>query len=175
MKRNLMIVAALVVVVFAAGAYAQSKPKAPAPGMSMQGQTGSGAMGGMMGGMGNATMGTMMAEDKAMMARRQRMMSAESANDAALDRLVGQMNTATGARKTEAMAAAITQLVARDKEAGHRMMSMEPEMMRHMMGHMMSGMTAGMTSCPMIQETNSAASAEAGTPDHAAHHPTAGK
>jgi len=168
MKRNGLVIGALVAAMIAVAAYAQDKPASPSRTPTMQGHMAAGAMGGM----GGGTMGSMMAEDKAMMAERQRMTDVMDANDATLNRLVAQMNAATGTQKTDAMAAVIAELVAQEKQARHQMMSMEPEMMRHMMAHMKSGTMAGMEQsmkmCPMMQSGDTAKGEDE---DHAKHHP----
>ncbi len=172
MKRNGLVIGALVAAMIAVAAYAQDKPAAPSPTPTMQGHMAAGAMGGMAGG----TMGSMMAEDKAMMAERQRMTDVMDANDATLNRLVAQMNAADGTEKIDAIAAVIAELVAQEKRARHQMMSMGPEMMQHMMAHMksgtMSGMEKSMAMCPMMQGAGASKADEpkADGSDHAKHH-----
>jgi hypothetical protein len=168
MKPNTIFVAALVASAIAITAYAQEKPATPPPGMPMHEQKGATMMGDTKGDM----MGSMMAADKTMMAKRQKMMSEMDATGARLEGLVAQMNSAEGARKMDVMASAITELVAQQTRMRHDMMSMSPEMMKHMMAHMksgtMDGMQKSMSMCPMMQDADAA---KGGEQDHADHHP----
>ena len=167
MKRSSILIAVLVAGVVAIGAYAQDKPASPA-GTTMHEHEASGAMAGMKG----SAMGSMMAEDKAMMTERQKMMAEMDAADARLADLVARMKTAEGPPKIDAMASVIGELVAQRKQMRGGMMSMGPEMMKHMMAHMKSGTVAGMEKsmamCPMMQGSDSP---KAGESDHAGHHP----
>lgn len=96
----------------------------------------------------------MMAECQTMMARKQAMEAEHLAQDAALDRLVAEMNAARSSRKRDAleqpMAAVLTELVAQRKASHAMMMKMQPEMMAHMMRHMSAHGTMGMMDCPMM-------------------------
>lgn len=96
----------------------------------------------------------MMAECQAMMARKQAMEDERQAQDAALDKLVAEMNAARSSRKRDAleepMAAVLTELVAQRRASHTMMMKMQPEMMAHMMRHMSAHGTMGMMDCPMM-------------------------
>ncbi len=73
--------------------------------------------------------------DSAMMMNHERMMQQVQAADARMDRLVGEMNRATGQKKVEAMAAVINELVAQRKQMrSHMMQMMERMHSEHMMG-----------------------------------------
>ena len=88
-------------------------------------------------------------ECQAMMAKKQEMQDKAKAMDVALDKLVAEMNTAHGSKKT--MVAVINELVAQRKAFHSMMMEMQPAMMKHMMHHMdMKGMKGGME-CPMMK------------------------
>jgi hypothetical protein len=60
--------------------------------------------------------------DSAMMMNHERMMQQVQAADARMDRLVGEMNRATGQKKVDAMAAVINELVAQRKQMRSHMM-----------------------------------------------------
>jgi len=81
----------------------------------------------------------------AMMAERQQMMATMHAMDQKLKDLVAQMDAATGAKKADAIAAVVKELVAERTNMSGRMMMMQDGMMQHMMQHMMS-MQGGMMS-----------------------------
>jgi uncharacterized coiled-coil protein SlyX len=73
--------------------------------------------------------------DSAMMMNHERMMQQVQAADARMDRLVGEMNRATGQKKVDAMAAVINELVAQRKQMRSHMMQMMQRMhSEHMMG-----------------------------------------
>ncbi len=171
MLRNTILTVALAATLAAIGAYAQGPPAAPSPHASAQAQQHSATMGGMKDGM----MGTGMSGGQASTAPRQKMMEAMNKEDAGLTRLVGEMNSAAGARKTEAMARVITELVNEQRRCHQAMMSMEPEM-GHRMTSMASGKAPGMDesarTCPMGRSagTSKPGAAKAQKPDHAAHH-----
>src|SRR5215204_5561237 len=74
--------------------------------------------------------------DSAMMMNHEKMMQQVQAADARMDRLVGEMNHATGQKKVEAMAAVINELVAQRMQMRSHMMQM---MERMHSGHMMGG------------------------------------
>lgn len=109
------------------------------------------------------------AMDESMMAHHKEMAAKMEAMDARLDALVQKMNSATGSRKTDAVAAVINELVAQRKQMRDQMMAMQPEMMQHMAAHMRLGMMKGMedcmSKCPMMKGT---APAKDG---HSEHHP----
>ncbi len=86
--------------------------------------------------------GEMHTRCKAMMQKRQQMMSKCKAMDAKLDKLAAAMNTATGQKKIEAMAALLNELVQQRKVMHEMMMKMHG---RHMHRGMMSGMMGGMS------------------------------
>lgn len=70
-----------------------------------------------------------------MMMNHENMMQQVQAADARMDKLVGEMNRATGQKKVEAMAAVINELVAQRKQMRSHMMQMMPRMhSEHMMG-----------------------------------------
>jgi hypothetical protein len=61
------------------------------------------------------------------------MMAAMHAMDQTLDELVAKMDAATGADKTDAIAAVVKELVAQRRQISDRMMTMQGRMMQHMM------------------------------------------
>lgn len=170
MQTNRVLIAALMTSVIAVGAYAQDRPAKTAPSVPMHGQKSSD----MMGGMKDGKMEDMMAEDRTMMAKRQKMMSEIDAADAKLDDLMAAMSAARGDDRIDAMAKVITELVAHQRLMRHEMMSMGPEMMSHMKAHMKAGTVPGMENsmarCPMMQSSNASKEAES---DHEQHHPGA--
>jgi hypothetical protein len=95
--------------------------------------------------------------EEPMMAHHKEMMARMEAMDARLDELVKKMNTTTGSKKTDAVAAVVNELVAQRKQMREQMMAMRPEMMKHMMAHMRMGMMKcmeeSMTKCPMMKTT----------------------
>lgn len=94
----------------------------------------------------------MTAECQAMMARKQQMQDKVQANDAALDKLVAEMNAAKGSTEKErTMAAVLNELVAQRKTSHAMMMTMQPEMMAHMMRHREMHATKGAMECPMMK------------------------
>ncbi len=93
--------------------------------------------------------------EESMMAHHKEMMARMEAMDARLDELVKTMNTTTGSKKTDAVAAVVNELVVQRKQMREHMMAMQPEMMKHMMAHMEAGMVKGMeestAKCPMMK------------------------
>jgi hypothetical protein len=94
----------------------------------------------------------MMDECKAMMAEHQKMMAELNEADQQLDGLVAKMNSASGAQKTDAVAAVVTEMVSQRKSMRDRMMGMQHKMMMHMGGHMQQGGKGSMAMCPMMRE-----------------------
>jgi hypothetical protein len=93
----------------------------------------------------------MAAKDQAMMADREKMMSAMKAADQRLDELVAKMNTASGMEKMTATAAVVTEMVTQRRTIRDGMMKMQDGMMSHMMEHMQAG-PASMVGCPMMKQ-----------------------
>jgi hypothetical protein len=94
--------------------------------------------------------GDMSAKCQAMMADHQKMMSDMKAADQRLDGLVAKMNAATGQAKTDATAAAVTEIVAQRKSMHDMMMKMMHGGMTHTMEHMQAG-AQSMAMCPMMK------------------------
>jgi hypothetical protein len=92
----------------------------------------------------------MEAKCQAMMADREKMMSAMKAADQRLDDLVARMNTASGMEKTAATASVVTEMVAQRRTMREGMMKMQEGMMSHMTEHMQAGKGA-MGMCPMMK------------------------
>lgn len=92
----------------------------------------------------------MAAKDHAMMAEREKMMAEMKAADQRLDGLVAKMNTASGAEKTTATAAVVTEMVAQRRTMGDGMLKRQEGMMAHMMEHMQEGKDS-MAMCPMMK------------------------
>ncbi len=100
-------------------------------------------------------------ECQAMMAKKQEMQAKAQAMDAALDKLVADMNAAQGSDAREkAMAAVVTELVAQRKASHSMTMEMQPAMMAHMMHHMEMHGTKGAMECPMMQMMKTGKAAE---------------
>ena len=94
----------------------------------------------------------MKAECQARMARKQQMQDKVRANDVALDKLVAEMNAATGSTEKErSMAAVLNELVAQRKSTHSMMMEMQPEMTAHMGRHMGMHGAKGTMECPMMK------------------------
>jgi hypothetical protein len=97
----------------------------------------------------------MKTECQAMMAKKQEMQDKLQAMDAALDKLVAEMNAAKESNKPDSMekpmAAVINELVAQRKASRAMMMEMQPAMMAHMMHHMHMQGTKGAMECPMMK------------------------
>lgn len=88
---------------------------------------------------------------QAMMAGHEKMMAEMKAADQGLDGLVATMNTASGAEKTTATAAVVTEMVAQRRTMRDGMMKMQEGMMGHMMEHMQEGKDS-MAMCPMMKQ-----------------------
>lgn len=93
----------------------------------------------------------MKAECQAMMAKKQEMHDQMKAKDAALDKLVAEMNAAKGDAMAKSMAAVINELVAQRKASHSMMMDMQPAMMGHMMQHGDMQGSKGAMECPMMK------------------------
>ena len=94
----------------------------------------------------------MEAKCHAMMAEREKMMTAMKAADQRLDDLVAKMNTAAGMEKMAATANVVTEMVTQRRTMRDGMMKMHEGMMSHMMEHMQAG-TGSMAMCPMMKQT----------------------
>ena len=96
----------------------------------------------------------MKAECQAMMAKKEAMQAKHREMDAALDKLVAEMNAVKGSKEVDAMekpmAAVINELVAQRKALGSMMMEMQPAMMAHMMRHGETPGAKGAMGCPMM-------------------------
>ena len=93
----------------------------------------------------------MEAKCQAMMAEREKMMTAMKAADQRLDDLVAKMHTAAGMEKMAATANVVTEMVTERRTMRDGMMKMQEGMMSHMMEHMQAG-TASMAMCPMMKQ-----------------------
>ncbi|MDO8678626.1 MAG: hypothetical protein Q7R30_08705 [Acidobacteriota bacterium] len=93
----------------------------------------------------------MAAKDHAMMAEREKMMTAMKAADQRLDALVAAMNTASGMAQTAATATVVTEMVAQSRTMRESMMKTQQSMMPHMMEHMQEGKDS-MAMCPMMKQ-----------------------
>ena len=91
------------------------------------------------------------AKCQAMMAEREKMMTAMKAADQRLDDLVATMNTAAGMEKMAATANVVTEMVTERRTMRDGMMKMQEDMMSHMMEHMQAG-TGSMAMCPMMKQ-----------------------
>ena len=94
----------------------------------------------------------MEAKCQAMMAEREKMMTAMKAADQRLDDLVAKMHTAAGMEKMAATANVVTEMVTQRRTMRDGMMKMQEGMMSHMMEHMQAG-TGSMAMCPMMKQT----------------------
>ena len=94
----------------------------------------------------------MEAKCQAMMAEREKMMTAMKAADQRLDDLVATINTAAGMEKMAATANVVTEMVTERRTMRDGMMKMQEGMMSHMMEHMQAG-TGSMAMCPMMKQT----------------------
>lgn len=98
----------------------------------------------------------MKTECEAMMAKKKQMHDRLKANDAALDKLVAEMNAAKSSKERDAMekpmAAVLNELVAQSKASHSMMMEMQPKMMTHMMRHSEMDATKGAMECPMMKK-----------------------
>ena len=93
----------------------------------------------------------MEAKCQAMMAEREKMMTAMKAADQRLDDLVAKMNTAAGMEKMAATATVVTEMVTQHRMMRDGMMKMQQGMMGHMMEHMQAGPDS-MAMCPMMKQ-----------------------
>ena len=93
----------------------------------------------------------MEAKCQAMMAEREKMMTAMKAADQRLDDLVAKMNTAAGMEKMAATANVVSEMVTQRRTMRDGMMKMQGGMMSHMMEHMQAG-AASMAMCPMMEQ-----------------------
>ena len=92
----------------------------------------------------------MAAKDHAMMAEHGKMMADMKVADQRLNDLVTRMNSTSGAEKTTATAAVVTEMVAQSRTMRDGMMKMQQAMMPHMMEHMQEGKDS-MAMCPMMK------------------------
>jgi predicted metal-binding membrane protein len=119
------------------GSSAPSDPSPPAThsmdkGMMGNGPKAKGAVGGMM---GQGMMAGAMKDSAAKMIQmHQRMLEEVKAQDADNDKLVTEMNQATGKRKVDIMASLLSRLVAQQKSMHKKMSSMHADMMQMMTG-----------------------------------------
>ena len=93
----------------------------------------------------------MAAKCQAMMAEREKMMTAMKAADQRLDDLVATMNTASGMEKMAATATVVTEMVTERRTMRDGMMKMQQGMMGHMVEHMQAGKDS-MAMCPMMKQ-----------------------
>lgn len=104
-------------------------------------------------------------ECMAMMQKHEGMQKHMAEMDMKLQKLVSEMNQATGNAKVDKTAAVVSELVAQRSMMQKQMMDMHPKMMGHMQGHMqgkpMKGMADSMSSCPMMKEHGKAADSHA--------------
>ena len=110
--------------------------------------------------------GKMMERCKAMKQQKQTMKEDMKAHDAQLTEHVAQMNSAPQDKKTDLMAAVVTQMVEQRIAMGARKARMEEEMMQHMMQHMQMGKES-MAKCPMMKGMKGMDGKSAG--DHKEH------
>ncbi len=93
--------------------------------------------------------GGMMKGDHAQMAEMHQKMEAEmKAQDAELDKLVAAMNSATGEKKVDAIAAVVSKLVEQHKAMHEKMGAMHEKMQGGMMKHDMKKGNAGSSPSP---------------------------
>ncbi len=114
----------------------------PNTGMMGKGLMGKGMMGKGMGGgmMGKGMMGgPMMGRGMKMMELHKKMLAEMKAMEAETDKMVAEMNQASGPKKIDAMAALLTRLVDQRKTMNDKMGTMHAEMMQMMMESMGSG------------------------------------
>jgi hypothetical protein len=91
------------------------------------------------------------AKCQAMMAEREKMMTAMKAADQRLDDLVAKMNAASGMEKMAATATVVTELVTQRRTMRDGMAKMQHGMMGHTMEHMQAGKDS-MAMCPMMKQ-----------------------
>ena len=91
------------------------------------------------------------------------MHGSSKAMDDRLQKLIDEMNQATGSARVDRMATVINELVTQRKQMREQMMTMMPKMMGHMSAHMKSGMMSGMSpstaGCPMMKGAEKGAEA----------------
>ena len=92
------------------------------------------------------------AKCQAMMADREKMMTAMKAADQRLGELVATMNAAAGMEKMAATANVVTEMVTERRTMRDGMMKMQDGMMSHMSEHTQAG-TGSMAMCPMMKHT----------------------
>jgi hypothetical protein len=92
----------------------------------------------------------MMARCQEMMAQKQKMKVDMEAQNAQLTEQISEMNGAPVDKKTDLMAALLTQMVEKRIAMDARKAKMEDEMMQHMMQHMQMGKES-MSQCPMMK------------------------
>lgn len=94
--------------------------------------------------------GKMMERCQEMQAQKQKMMAEMKAQDVALTEQVATMNRAPSDKKTDLMAAILTQVVEQRATMHARMEKMQAGMMQHMTKHMQMGKES-MAQCPMMK------------------------
>ena len=94
--------------------------------------------------------GRMMEHCEKMMEQRKKMKAETKVQDTALTDLVAKMNLAPEDKKTDLMAAIVTQMVEQRTAMHASKAKMEAEMMEHMMEHMQMGKES-MSQCPMMK------------------------
>ncbi len=90
-----------------------------------------------------------------MMEKHQAMQAKMADMNAQLQKLVADMDAASGPQKVDKVAAVVKALVAQHTQMHNEMESMMPMMMQHGMEHMQAGMKEGMHSmenCPMMKK-----------------------
>ncbi len=92
----------------------------------------------------------LMASCQEMMEQKQKMKEDMEAQDAQLTEQLSEMNGAPEDKKTDLMAALLTQMVEKRIAMDARKAKMEDEMMQHMMQHMQMG-KGSMSQCPMMK------------------------
>jgi hypothetical protein len=95
----------------------------------------------------------MMERCQEMQAQKQKMMAEMKAQDAALTEQVAKMNSAPADKKTDLMAAVLTQMVEQQTAMHARMEKMQTKMMQHMTEHMQMGKDS-MAQCPMMKSAD---------------------
>jgi hypothetical protein len=120
--------------------------------------------------------GKMMTETKmmegcqAMKAQKGKMMAKMKEQDAKLAELVAGMNSAPTEKKTDLMAAIVTQMVAQRTAMHASKAKMDEKMMQHMMQHMQMGKES-MSQCPMMKDMKGMKGMKEKSPDaHKKHH-----
>jgi hypothetical protein len=100
--------------------------------------------------MEHMTAAKMMERCQQMKEQKQKMMEDIKAQDAQLTEQLAEMNRAPEDKKTDLIAAILTQMVEQRITMDARKAKMEEEMMQHMMQHMQMG-KASMSQCPMMK------------------------